>query len=120
MREGWDDYVNFAAERPRLYAAMLARILSGANIAAGIASLEHLAHQVHDVGARGQLAVPEVQAAQLAWGSVNAAAMLHVTAALGLSARMNEVDPAVIASIKEQMFSAICTSSSSLQQARQG
>ena len=29
LREGWNDYVRFAAERPRLYAAMTARMLQG-------------------------------------------------------------------------------------------
>src|ERR1700728_4472447 len=34
LREGWDDYVRFAAARPRLYAAMLGRVLQGAQIPA--------------------------------------------------------------------------------------
>ena len=34
LMEGWDDYVAFARERPRLYAAMTARLLSGAHIPA--------------------------------------------------------------------------------------
>ncbi|MFB4353888.1 TetR/AcrR family transcriptional regulator [Microbacterium sp. LS_15] len=110
MREGWDDYVGFAGERPGLYAAMLARVLSGAKIGAVTASFEHLARQVHDVARSGRLAVPEAQAAQLAWGSVNAAAMLHVTAALGLSAQMTRADPSVIASIRDDMFDAISPS----------
>src|SRR5271155_3957675 len=34
VRQGWDDYVNFAATRPRLYSAMLGRILKGAHVPA--------------------------------------------------------------------------------------
>src|SRR5215468_7240085 len=34
LREGWDDYVRFAAARPRLYAAMMSRVLQGAQIPA--------------------------------------------------------------------------------------
>jgi hypothetical protein len=37
--EGWDDYVRFSAERPRLYAAMMARVLRGAAIPAVVAGL---------------------------------------------------------------------------------
>ncbi len=41
LRAGWDNYVRFAAERPRLYAAMMARILQGADIPAADASSRH-------------------------------------------------------------------------------
>ena len=34
LKGGWDDYVAFAAARPRLYAAMFARVLQGADIPA--------------------------------------------------------------------------------------
>ena len=34
LREGWDDYVRFAAARPRLYVAMISRVLGGATIPA--------------------------------------------------------------------------------------
>src|SRR5580704_18320781 len=34
LRQGWDDYVRFAAARPRLYAAMMSRILKGGHIPA--------------------------------------------------------------------------------------
>ncbi len=34
LRQGWDNYVRFAAERPRLYAAMIGRVLLGATIPA--------------------------------------------------------------------------------------
>jgi hypothetical protein len=34
LREGWDDYVRFAAPRPRLYGAMMSRVLNGARIPA--------------------------------------------------------------------------------------
>ena len=34
LRAGWDDYVRFAAARPRLYAAMMSRVLQGAQIPA--------------------------------------------------------------------------------------
>ena len=34
LRQGWDNYVQFAAARPRLYAAMITRFLNGATIPA--------------------------------------------------------------------------------------
>jgi hypothetical protein len=34
LREGWDDYVRFAAALRRLYAAMMSRVLQGAQIPA--------------------------------------------------------------------------------------
>jgi len=37
LREGRDDHVRFAAQRPRLYAAMMARALQDANIPAATA-----------------------------------------------------------------------------------
>src|ERR1700678_1468728 len=38
LRQGWDNCVRFAAERPRLYAAMLVRVLQGASIPAAVAA----------------------------------------------------------------------------------
>src|SRR6201996_9629830 len=34
LGDGWDNYVRFAAARPRLYSAMMARLLQGADIPA--------------------------------------------------------------------------------------
>jgi hypothetical protein len=75
LRQGWDNYVRFAAERPRLYAAMTGRALFGATIpAAEQARAPHGAHQRHR--GTGQLAMPAEAAADLAWASAHAAAVL--------------------------------------------
>jgi AcrR family transcriptional regulator len=43
LRQGWDNYVSFAAERPRLYAATIGRLLLGGTIPAAERGL-HLEH----------------------------------------------------------------------------
>ena len=61
LRQGWDDYVRFAATRPRLYSAMMGRALEA-------------------VAASARLAVAVQVASDLIWASANAAALLYVTA----------------------------------------
>jgi AcrR family transcriptional regulator len=63
LRQGWDNYVRFAAERPRLYAVMIGRVLLGASIpAAEQARALHVEH-IRAIAARGQLAIPADAAA---------------------------------------------------------
>lgn len=111
LREGWDDYVRFAAERPRLYATMLARLLSGAVIPAADQSFALLADHIHGIAEAGRLAMPEDAAAQLAWGSVNSVALLYVTTALHMTEHLRPPDPAVVQAIRDRMISDICTPS---------
>lgn len=82
LRQGWDNYVRFAAARPRLYAAMMSRVLKGGNIPAAEQGFAHLKSQIAAIAAEGRLAVKPNVAAEIAWASANAAALLHVTANL--------------------------------------
>lgn len=109
LREGWDDYVRFAAERPRLYAAMMARLLNGVRIAAADQSFALLAQQIRGIAAAGRLAMPEDAAAQLAWASVNSVALLYVTAALEVSGHLRQPDPALVGGIRDRVIADICT-----------
>jgi len=80
LRQGWDNYVHFAAERPRLYAAMIGRALLGATIpAAEQARALHTEH-IKTIAAQGRLAMPAEAAADLTWACAHAAAILYVTA----------------------------------------
>ena len=80
LRQGWDDYVSFAATRPRLYAAMMGRLLEGAQIEAAEQAYTKLVQNIQEIAAEGQLALSVEAAADLAWASANAASLLHVTA----------------------------------------
>ena len=82
LREGWDDYVRFAAARPRLYAAMMSRVLQGAQIAAAQQAFALLIERIAAIEAQGRLALTVVAAADLMWASANAASLLYVTAQL--------------------------------------
>jgi AcrR family transcriptional regulator len=82
LREGWDDYVRFAAARPRLYAAMMSRILEGAEIPAAEQAFALLIVRLAAIAAEGRLAPTVEAAADLMWASANAASLLHVTAQL--------------------------------------
>lgn len=104
LREGCDDYVRFAAERPKLYAAMLGRVLQGATIPAAEAAFAHMIDQLRAIDAEGRLAVPAAAAADLVWASVNAAAQLFVTARFRRAA---PPDPAIILSLREQAMRSI-------------
>ena len=99
LREGWDDYVRFAAARPRLYAAMIGRVLQGARIPAAEQAFALLIQQLRAVAGEDRLAVPVEAAADLMWSSVNAASLLYVTARLRDS---EPPTPGVVASIREQ------------------
>jgi hypothetical protein len=107
LREGWDDYVRFAAERPRLYAAMMSRVLQGAKIPAAEQGFAHLIGQIAAIAAEGRLAVEPGVAADLAWASANAAALLHVTAR---SRKTAPPGPAVVNGLRELAMTLITTS----------
>ena len=82
LREGWDDYVRFAAARPRLYAAMMSRVLDGAQIPAAEQAFALLIGRIAAIAAEGRLNQEIEPAADLLWASANAASLLHVTARL--------------------------------------
>lgn len=104
LREGWDDYVRFAAARPRLYVAMMSRFLQGAEIPAARQAAELLLERVRAIAAEGRLAVTVEAAADHAWAAVNAASLLYVTAAQRGAA---PPDPSVIAEIRERTMQSI-------------
>ncbi|HUH56861.1 MAG TPA: TetR/AcrR family transcriptional regulator [Rhodanobacter sp.] len=82
LRGGWNDYVRFAATRPRLYAAMMSRVLGGADIPAAEQAFALLIARIAAIAAKGRLRPTVAAAADLMWASANAASMLHVTARL--------------------------------------
>lgn len=104
LRQGWDDYVRFAAARPRLYAAMMARILKGGRIPAAEQGAVLLAARIRAIAAQGRLAVTVEVAADLALASATAAALMFVTAQVRKTARP---DPAVIDGLREQTMQTI-------------
>lgn len=106
LRQGWDDYVRFAAARPRLYATMMGRFLSGTQIPAAEQATALLVARIEAVDAEGRLAVPVAAAADQIWASANAAALLHVTAQARKAPRPN---PAVIDDLRERALQAILT-----------
>jgi AcrR family transcriptional regulator len=106
LREGWDDYVRFAAARPRLYAAMMSRVLQGAQIPAAQQAFALLIQRIAAIEAQGRLALAVPAAADLIWASANAASLLYVTAQL-----RNTAPPAmdVLEEIRENAVGAILT-----------
>jgi AcrR family transcriptional regulator len=104
LREGWDDYVRFAASRPRLYAAMMSRVLDGARIPAAEEAFALLLARIAAIAAEGRLAPTVEMAADLMWASASAASLLHVTA------RLRQVPPpdaAVLEQIREDALRSI-------------
>jgi AcrR family transcriptional regulator len=104
LREGWDDYVHFAAARPRLYAVMMSRVLDGADIPAAEQAFALLIARIESVAAEGRLGPTVEAAADLMWASANAASQLHVTA------RLRRVAPptsAVLERIREDALRSI-------------
>jgi len=104
LRNGWDDYVRFAADRPRLYAAMMSRVLCGADIHAAEEAFALLIARIAAVDAEGRLVQTVEVAADLMWASANAASQLHVTAMLRKSAAPA---PAVLSQIRESALRSI-------------
>ena len=98
---GWDDYVQFAAARPRLYAAMLSRVLQGGQIPAAEQAFQLLLDQLRAIAAQGRLAIKVEAAADRMWASANAASLLHVMA------RLRKVSPPSTAVLKDLRESAL-------------
>jgi AcrR family transcriptional regulator len=109
LREGWDDYVRFAAARPRLYAAMMGRVLQGAQIPAAQQAFVLLIERIAAICAQGRLDPTVEAAADLMWASANAASLLYVTAQLRSSALPT---PAVLEDIRENAIRTILTAES--------
>jgi AcrR family transcriptional regulator len=107
LREGWNDYVRFAAARPRLYTAMMSRVLDGADIPAVDQAFALLMARITAVAAKGRLTPTVEAAADLMWASANAASMLHVTARLRKGAPPT---PAVLEQIREAALRSILKS----------
>jgi AcrR family transcriptional regulator len=102
--EGWDDYVRFAAARPRLYAAMLSRVLQGGQVPAAEQAFHLLREQLRAVDVQGRLAMDVEAAADRMWASANAASLLHVTARLRKAPAPSE---AVLTDLRESALKAI-------------
>jgi AcrR family transcriptional regulator len=109
LREGWDDYVRFAAARPRLYAAMMSRVLNGAQIPAAEQAFALLIERITAIAADGRLALAIPAAADLLWASANAASLLYVTAQLRSTAMPTAL---VLKGIRENAMQAILTTKS--------
>lgn len=109
LREGWDDYVRFAAARPRLYAAMMSRVLNGAQIRAVEQAFALLVERIAAIAADGRLALAVAAAADLLWASANAASLLYVTAQLRRTAMPT---PVVLKDIRENAMQSILTTES--------
>jgi len=109
LREGWDDYVRFAAARPRLYAAMMSRVLNGAQLPAAEQAFVLLIERIASIAANGRLALAVEVAADLVWASANAASLLYVTAQLRKTAMPT---PIVLKGIRENAMQAILTTDS--------
>jgi AcrR family transcriptional regulator len=103
LRQGWDNYVRFATERPRLYAAMLVRVLQGASIPAADAARALLIERVQAVAGTYRLAMETHAAADLIWASAHAASTLY------LIAQEQQPDPIVIETLREQAIQSIYT-----------
>lgn len=103
LRQGWDNYVRFAAERPRLYAAMVVRVLQGATIPAADAAQALLLDRIEAIAADGRLGMEVQAAADLMWASAHAAASLYVMAP------ERQPDPIVIEALRERAVQSVCT-----------
>lgn len=77
---GWDDYVAFARERPRLYAAMTARLMEGRRIEAARASRLHLEEKLERLVRTRPAALSVRVLADIMWATAHAASLLHVAA----------------------------------------
>jgi AcrR family transcriptional regulator len=104
LRQGWDNYVGFAAARPRLYVAMMTRFLQGAEIPAATKAFELLIGRVRAIADENRLAMPVMAAADQAWASANAAALLYVTAR---QRGATPPDQVVIEDLRERAMEAI-------------
>jgi AcrR family transcriptional regulator len=103
LRQGWDNYVHFAAERPRLYAAMLVRVLQGITIPAADAARALLLERIESVAAAHRLTMSVPAAADLVWASAHAAATLYLPS-IG-----SPPDPVVVANLRDDAINRIHT-----------
>ena len=71
LREGRDDDVRFAAARTRRYAAMLSRVLQGAQIPAAQQAVAPLIERVRTLERRGRLSLGVEAAADVMWAGAN-------------------------------------------------
>lgn len=94
LLQGWDDYVAFARDRPRLYAAMTARVLQGGRIAAAEIARAHLVAKLDRLQAEGRLQLSVADAADLVWTTAHAAALLFVANA------PNAASPAAVSALR--------------------
>ena len=107
LRGGWDAYVNFAAERPRLYAAMMARLLAGKRFPAAEQGFRHLRQQVSRLSAAGELSVSEDTAVHIAWASVNSVALLYAMTAVQKGSDLSTLDAQIAGELRERAVSAL-------------
>lgn len=101
LGQGWDNYVRFAAERPRLHAAMLVRVLQGASIPAADAARGLLIERLEAVAAKRRLAMDVQAAADLIWASAHAASSLY------LLDTERQPDPIVINALRDRAIQSI-------------
>ena len=102
-----DDYLRFAAARPQLYAAMMSRVLKGAQIPAAEQAFALLIKRIAAVAAEGRLALTVEVAADLVWASAHAASLLYVMA------QLRKVAPptsAIVEDIRDRTTQAVLTS----------
>ncbi len=83
LMEGWDDYLAFARERPKLYLAMTARHFGGGSVAAAQAGRLHLEATLARLEEQGRLRLPVAAAADLVWATAHAGALLFAAASPG-------------------------------------
>ena len=102
LREGWDNYVRFAANRPRLYAVMISRLLLGARIPAAEEARALFAARMKGLAAEGRLAMEPEVAADLLWSSTHAAAVLYV-----MAEGQRTPDPLVIDGLRDRALATI-------------
>lgn len=112
LTQGWDNYVRFAAERPRLYSAMMSRILSGAEIPAAKQAYGLLIDRIKAVAAEGKLVMETEAAAHVVWASANGAALLCATASQPGKISGHLPDPVVMRGLRDAAIRTICKTDS--------
>lgn len=106
--EGWNTYVGFAAASPRLFAAMMARFLSGADLPAARQGQAMLRSNVAQLDSAGLLAIKPEAAVQVIWASVNSAALLYLAATMQSDMAMGTPDAASLAMMRDSAIGMIC------------
>jgi AcrR family transcriptional regulator len=101
LLEGWDDYVAFARERPRIYAAMIARVFGGGAVPAAEAARAHLVAKLDALAGAEGLALPVQAAADLLWATAHSAAMLYASRSSAIP------DDSVIAALRASAASVL-------------